>query len=107
MTMPHEDHHGHAHPHHESDAPSAAHAEGIWHRLSSMLFGHSHDHAESIDAALEGSKRGIRAVKISLVALAATALFQFVVVAASGSVALLADSIHNLADALTAVPLWI
>jgi cation diffusion facilitator family transporter len=107
MTSPHDDHHGHAHPHPESAAPSATHAEGMWHRLSSMLLGHSHDHAESIDAALEGSRRGVRAVKISLVALAATASFQFIVVAASGSVALLADSIHNLADALTAVPLWI
>lgn len=40
-------------------------------------------------------------------ALGATALFQFIVVFASGSVALLADSVHNLSDALTGVPLWI
>lgn len=46
-------------------------------------------------------------MKISLLALGVTALAQFVIVAISGSVALLADSIHNVADALTAVPLWI
>lgn len=68
---------------------------------------HSHDAADSIDAALVASDRGIRAVKVSLVALAVTAALQLVVVAVSGSVALLADTIHNFSDALTAVPLWI
>lgn len=51
--------------------------------------------------------RGIRAVKLSLAALLATALLQAAVVALSGSVALLADTLHNLADALTSIPLWI
>ncbi|MDP4501826.1 cation diffusion facilitator family transporter [Nonomuraea turcica] len=49
---------------------------------------------------------GIRALKISLVGLGVTALLQVLVVAISGSVALLADTVHNFADALTAVPLW-
>jgi cation diffusion facilitator family transporter len=56
---------------------------------------------------LESSAQGIRAVKISLVALGATALVQLGVVAISGSVALLADTIHNFSDALTALPLWL
>ena len=68
---------------------------------------HSHDVADSFDAALESSARGIRAVRISLVGLGATAVLQLVVVAVSGSVALLADTIHNFSDALTAIPLWI
>ena len=68
---------------------------------------HSHDHADSVDDALEASAQGIRAVKISLVALAVTAIFQLVIVALSGSVALAADTIHNFSDALTAIPLWI
>ena len=51
--------------------------------------------------------RGIRAIKFSLLGLATTSLLQATVVALSGSVALLADTIHNLSDALTAVPLWI
>ncbi|MGU3432118.1 cation diffusion facilitator family transporter [Actinomycetes bacterium M1A6_2h] len=69
--------------------------------------GHGHGHADKVDDALESSEIGIRAVKISLLALGLTAIAQSVVVAVSGSVALLADTIHNFSDALTAVPLWI
>jgi cation diffusion facilitator family transporter len=72
-----------------------------------VLRPHSHDAADSIDAALAASAEGIRALKISLLVLGATALAQLVVVAMSGSAALLADTIHNFSDALTAVPLWI
>src|SRR4029079_18879813 len=61
----------------------------------------------SIDGALESSAAGICAVKISLLALGATAAAQLVIVVISGSVALLADTIHNFSDALTAFPLWI
>ena len=68
---------------------------------------HSHDASDSIDGALESSAAGIRAVKISLLALGATAIAQLVIVVISGSVALLADTIHNFSDALTAIPLWI
>ena len=68
---------------------------------------HSHDSADSIDSALEASGRGIRAVKISLAALMATAVLQAALVLVTGSVALLADTIHNFSDALTSVPLWI
>ena len=68
---------------------------------------HSHDASGSIDGALESSAAGICAVKISLLALGATAAAQLVIVVISGSVALLADTIHNFSDALTAFPLWI
>ena len=74
--------------------------------LASVV-GHSHDHADSVDDALTSSARGIRAVKISLVGLGLTAVAQLAVVMISGSVALLADTIHNFSDALTAIPLWI
>jgi cation diffusion facilitator family transporter len=60
-----------------------------------------------VDGALEASAAGIRALKLSLVVLFLTALAQAVVVALTGSTALLADTIHNFSDALTAVPLWI
>src|SRR5207247_2002886 len=53
------------------------------------------------------NERGIWALKISLVGLGLTALFQVIIVALSGSVALLADTIHNFADAATSIPLWI
>jgi cation diffusion facilitator family transporter len=69
-----------------------------------MGFSHAHGHHH---AALTDSAAGIRSVKISLAALAVTALIQVVIVAISGSVALLADTVHNFSDALTAVPLWI
>ncbi len=67
---------------------------------------HNHSHG-TIDPALLTSEQGIRAVKWSLLGLAATAAFQVVIVVLSGSVALLADAIHNLGDATTAVPLWV
>ena len=54
---------------------------------------------------MEASAAGMRALWVSLAVLAATAGLQAVVVAVSGSVALLGDTLHNAADALTAVPL--
>ena len=67
---------------------------------------HNHTHG-TIDPALLTTERGIWAVKWSLIGLAVTAVFQAVIVIFSGSVALLADTIHNIADAGTAIPLWI
>jgi cation diffusion facilitator family transporter len=61
---------------------------------------------DSLDQALEASSDGIRAVALSLVILLLTAGIQALVVVASGSVALLGDTLHNAADALTALPLW-
>lgn len=84
------------------------HREGLLHRLPHLLpFGHSHDHHEGMDRALETSEEGIRALRLSLSILAATATLQLGVVALSGSVALLADTLHNFGDALTALPLWL
>ena len=68
---------------------------------------HSHDAADSVDAALESSAAGIKAVKVSLLVLLATAAAQLFVVILTDSVALLADTIHNFSDAFTALPLWI
>lgn len=93
---------GHAHPPHEHD-PS----HGVTAALRELFVPHSHDAADSIDSALESHAAGIRAVKISLLVLGATAAAQMVIVYFSGSVALLADTVHNFADALTAVPLWV
>ncbi|WP_022884121.1 cation diffusion facilitator family transporter [Glaciibacter superstes] len=84
-----------------------SHPTGVRGFLHGLFMPHSHDAADSIDDAMESSGQGIRAVKISLVVLGATAALQLLVVLVSGSVALLADTIHNFSDALTAVPLWI
>lgn len=66
----------------------------------------SHGHG-TIDATMVSTGRGMRAVLWSFVGLVATALFQAIIVAFSGSVALLADTLHNFADAATAIPLGI
>jgi cation diffusion facilitator family transporter len=68
---------------------------------------HDHDHFGPADAAALASREGTRATWISLGLLALTAVLQLGVVAISGSVALLADTIHNFTDALTAIPLLI
>jgi cation diffusion facilitator family transporter len=68
--------------------------------------GHGHTHGV-VDPTIATTSRGIWAIKWSFIMLAATAAFQLVVVYFSGSVALLADTIHNVGDAGTAIPLWI
>lgn len=74
--------------------------------------GHDHDHTPGhthgvVDPTIATTARGIWAIKWSFVILAATAALQLVVVFVSDSVALLADTIHNVGDAGTAIPLWI
>jgi cation diffusion facilitator family transporter len=61
----------------------------------------------ALDQALTTNERGIRAVKLSLATLLITAFFQVGVVLFTGSVALLANTVHNFSDALTALPLWL
>ena len=78
---------------------------GLRRSVASLLRSHSHDAVDSIDTALQTSRQGMTALKISLAALAVTASVQVVIVIISGSVALLAETIHNFADALTALPL--
>jgi cation diffusion facilitator family transporter len=98
VSHEHDHHHGHPRRHDHG-------SHGAWARIRHAVGPHSHDHGT--DTALESSADGMRALRISLAALAATACAQAVVVALSGSVALLGDTLHNSADALTAVPLGI
>jgi len=100
-THQHHDDHDHGHDHDHDDP------KGIRGVLMQIFAPHSHDAADSVDSALETSAVGIRAVKISLIGLGATAAVQVVIAVVSGSIALAADTIHNFSDALTAVPLWI
>ncbi|MBL7487305.1 cation transporter [Frankia sp. AgB1.9] len=103
--------HGHAHGGHAHEDGHAHHEAGLWarlrHGLSELVGGHSHDSGDQIDDALEADTAGRRALLISLAGLGLTAAPQAVVVVLSGSVALLGDTLHNVADALTAVPLLI
>jgi len=68
--------------------------------------GHGHSHG-LVDLSITRSRAGLRAVFMSLAVLAVTAIGQIVVYLTVGSVALLADVIHNIGDALTALPLGI
>jgi cation diffusion facilitator family transporter len=68
--------------------------------------GHGHGHSHGlVDPSIKRSRAGLRVVGVALAVLGATALVQAAIYVASGSVALLADLIHNAGDALTAVPL--
>lgn len=116
MSTRHEDDgdagdHGHEHEHdHGSGGDPHAHEphrRGLLGRLRHALVPHSHRSADKVDRALETSREGLRCLAISFAALLLTAALQAVVVVASGSVALLGDTLHNAADALTAVPLAI
>jgi len=116
MTHEHHDHvgdHGHDHEHPDEHDHSHGHRHGssVWarvsHAVSELVGGHSHDAADQVDEVLEADAAGRRALLISLAGLAVTAAIQAVVVVLSGSVALLGDTLHNVADALTAVPLLI
>ncbi len=80
------------------------------HGVSGHAHGHDHQGGHShgvIDPAIASTERGIWAIKWSFIGLIITALAQMVVVSLSGSVALLADTIHNIGDAATAVPLYV
>lgn len=104
----HEDEHPHGPGHeHEHEHPGRGHRHGLRHRLAHALRPHSHDPADKLDAALEGSAEGLRTLAFSLAVLGATTAVQAAVAALSGSVALFGDTVHNAADALTALPLGV
>ena len=106
----HPDHHDQAEANDHDSGHGHGHADGhsgLIGVLRDFVAPHSHDAKDSLDQALEGSREGIRAVAISLAVLLLTAGIQALVVIGSGSVALLGDTLHNAADALTAVPLWL
>ncbi|MER6940438.1 cation diffusion facilitator family transporter [Nocardioides sp. NPDC127514] len=106
--------HSHGQDHGHDPEHSHDHSHGhdrLWarvkHAVSDVFGAHSHDAADQVDEALEADVRGRRALWISLGVLALTAGLQAVVVTLTGSVALLGDTLHNVADALTAVPLLV
>jgi cation diffusion facilitator family transporter len=85
-----------SHPHHPHAHTHAHHGDGTAHR-------HTHG---TVDPTMVTTQRGLWAIKWSFIGLGATACLQVVIVWMSGSVALLADTIHNFGDAATALPLW-
>jgi cation diffusion facilitator family transporter len=106
---PHDEHnhphdeHDHSHDGHDHDHPHSKNPIIAW--VQHLFMPHSHGHQEAALDPNLATERGMWALKVSLVGLLITATFQVVIVAISGSVALLADTIHNFSDALTAIPL--
>lgn len=98
--------HGHDHDDHSHDH-GQDHDGGLLATLRGLIRPHSHDSASKIDSVLESDARGVRALKVSLVALLLTGVVQLVTVVATNSVALLSDTLHNFADAFTALPIWL
>jgi cation diffusion facilitator family transporter len=98
-----EHHHGPAHEHHHDQGQEHGH-DHLHHVHDGEGHGHSHG---LIDRSILRSRDGVRTVAVSLGVLGITAILQALIFFASGSVALLADMIHNVGDALTAVPLGI
>jgi len=92
----------HAHPHRGPHTHDDAHG----HRHAHDHGAHGHSHG-LVDASIRRSRAGIRAVLLALLVLGLTAAAQAIVFVASGSIALLADLIHNIGDAATAIPLGI
>ncbi|MEV5829785.1 cation diffusion facilitator family transporter [Spirillospora sp. NPDC052242] len=112
------EHHEHRHPHGHEEHPHGVrphrHDHGAggrparWRlRVVHLVKPHSHDSSDKVDTALESSAQGMRALWVSLAVLGVTAVVQAGIVVVSGSVALLGDTVHNAADALTAVPLGV
>ena len=109
---PHEhhehEHHGHDHEHEHGHDHDHGHSHSnnpviAW--LQHLFTPHSHGHQQAALDPNLATDRGIWALKISFAGLMVTAVFQVVIVIISDSVALLADTIHNFSDALTAIPL--
>jgi cation diffusion facilitator family transporter len=98
--------HGHNHAEHGHDQAAGGRGNGHGHGHGHAAGDHGHAHG-GVDATILRSRDAMRTLFLSLVILGVTAAFQVVIVVLSDSVALLADSVHNVGDALTAVPLAI
>ncbi len=105
-------HHDHDHPHdHGHDHPhDHDHPGGLLGWLAAIFHWHGHTHSRSelaADEAFVTNQLGIRTVWLALLALGLTAILQIVIVLMSGSVALFADTVHNVGDGLNSVPLLV
>lgn len=119
LVAPHDHSHEPARPHDHDPpgdhdhGPTHDHAAGpqrgrdrYRHALMHLVKPHSHGEP-AIDSVMVADRRGIRALKISLLGLLATAALQLAILTLTASAALLADTLHNVADALTALPIWL
>ncbi len=111
MTDVHEAEHHHDHDHdHDHDHHHPHDDGGLWVKIASALHlpGYAHDHGSlSQDSTFMNNELGIRTMKLALLTLGITTVLQVIIYLMSGSVALLADTVHNLGDGLNSIPLWI
>ncbi|MDX2136542.1 MAG: cation diffusion facilitator family transporter [Chloroflexota bacterium] len=97
----------HSHPDH-SHGHNHDHSNGVLGWVAQVFHLHGHEHISlNADPAFASNQEGIRTVWLALLALGATAILQIGIVAFSGSVALLADTVHNIGDTLNSIPLLI
>lgn len=104
--------HDHSHPHHShgegAEQHTHKHPTGIWGLFAQIFHLHGHEHTSlNADPVFAGNEEGIRTVWIAIAALAITSILQIGIVALSGSIALLADTVHNIGDTLNSIPLLI
>ena len=100
---PHDHHHDHDHGH-------TLHNQGLWSQIAAIfhLYKHDHHHGElASDQAFIDNGAGIRTVWLALAALTLTSSLQIIIVVWSGSIALFADTVHNIGDGLNSIPLLI
>lgn len=102
--------HDHDHEHEHDPDHDHSHGSGVWGWLASVFHFHGHSHQKqdlASDSAFAGTNEGIRTIWLALALLGLTTVVQLLIVVWSGSVALLADTIHNFGDALNSIPLLI
>ena len=97
--------HGHGHGHRHGHRRGHGRGRRLWAKVTHVVVPHSHDANHSIQLAEEAQAHGIRAAWIGLAGMMATAGMQLAIVAISGSIALLADTLHNIGHAVTTIPL--
>jgi cation diffusion facilitator family transporter len=106
----HDHHHDHGHDHSHPHPHDHDHGSGVWGWISTIFHLHGHSHQQTAlatDTAFTSTDEGIRTVWLALAALGVTSILQIFIVVLSGSVALLADTIHNIGDGLNSIPLLI
>lgn len=110
MTDTEHDHSNNNHTHDAHDDDHHEHSpDSVWGVITSTLHlpGHAHGERPRRDDSMFINELGIRTVKAALVVLGSTTVLQVAIYLLSGSIALLADTVHNLGDAINSVPLWI
>jgi Co/Zn/Cd efflux system component len=109
MAHHHDHEHHHDHDHHHGHSHHHDHGTGIWGIINTIFHFHGHSDKQQnlVSDPAMATTEGIRTVWLALAALGLTTIIQVIIVVASNSTALLADTVHNFGDALNSIPLLI